>query len=151
MTIVKSLRTTAIAAFALMAAHTAASAQTTYVMTCRGGGDMQAVAGQRVSNAHVFVEITYRRASQGAAVAAPAPGECAWIDRGVHGDEPNKILFNDMGVSWTQTVCRAGTCWVNTPSSGATSLMNAVRGGQPFQVHVYNDRQGHMLVTKVGP
>jgi hypothetical protein len=152
MSFLNPLRTTALAAFAALAFHaTAASAETSYLMTCRGGGDMQAVAGQRVSNAHVFVEITYKRASQGAGVAAPAPGECAWIDRGVHGDEPNKILFNDMGVSWTQTVCRAGNCWVNTPSGGATALMNAVRSGQPFQVHVYNDRQGHMLVTKVGP
>ncbi len=58
-----------------------AEAQQSYLMTCRGGGDMLAIAGQRVSNPHVFVEITYKRAAQGAGVRAPAPGECAWIDR----------------------------------------------------------------------
>lgn len=126
-------------------------AETSYVMTCRGGGDMLAIAGQRVSNPHTFVEITYKRAAQGAGTQAPAPGECAWIDRGVNGDEPDKILFNDMGVAWTQTACQNGRCWTRTPSQPVTTLMNAVTNGQSFQLHVYNDRNGHMLVTKVGP
>ena len=128
-----------------------AEAQQSYLMTCRGGGDMLAIAGQRVSNPHVFVEITYKRAAQGAGVRAPAPGECAWIDRGVNGDEPNKILFKDMGVAWTQTACQNGRCWTRTPSRPATDLMNAVMNGQPFQLHVYNDRAGNMVVTRVGP
>lgn len=152
MTILKHFRNSALVAMATVTlTGAAAQAEQSYVMTCRGGGNMQAVAGQRVSNPHVFVEITYQRAAQGAAVQAPAPGECAWIDRGVQGNEPNVIQYNDMGVSWTQTICRAGHCRVNTPSSSAASLMNAVRDGQPFQVHVYNNRNGKMIVTHVGP
>ena len=128
-----------------------AAAQTSYVMTCRGGGDMVAVAGQRVSNPHVFVEITFKPGTAGAGTQAPAPGECTWIDRGLRSGEPNKILFDDFGVSWSQTICRAGSCQVNTPSAPATNLINWVRGGQPFQVHVYNNNAGYMVVTKVGP
>jgi hypothetical protein len=134
----------------VLGALPSAAAQS-YVMTCRGGGNMVAVAGQRVSQPHVFVEITYKRGSAGAGVQAPNPGECTWIDRGVNGNEPDKILFDDPGVAWTQTVCRAGGCQVNTPSAPTTNLMNWVRGGQAFQVHVYNDGAGHMVVTKVGP
>lgn len=154
MTIFKSFgfKTTALAALIAMGfAAERADAQQSYLMTCRGGGDMLAIAGQRVSDPHVFVEITYKRATQGAGVQAPAPGECAWIDRGVNADEPNKIMFKDMGVSWTQTACQNGRCWTRTPSRPATDLMNAVMNGQPFQLHVYNDRAGNMIVTRVGP
>jgi len=136
---------------ALLLAAAPAVAQTSYVMTCRGGGDMQAVAGQRVSNPHVFVEISFKPGSAGAGVQAPSPGECTWIDRGFRAGEPTKMLFDDNAVAWTQTVCRAGDCRVNTPSSKAMTLMNWVKTGQPFQVHVYNDSAGYMIVTKVGP
>jgi len=128
-----------------------AAAVQSYVMTCRGGGDMQAVAGQRVSNPHVFVEITFAPGTAGAGVRAPDPGQCTWIARGLRGGEPHKMIFDDMAVSWTQTICRAGNCWVNTPSSHSAQLMNWVRAGQPFQVHVYNNGAGRMVVTKVGP
>lgn len=141
----------ALTAAALALVAVPALAQTSYVMTCRGGGDMQAVAGQRVSNAHVFVEISFAPGSAGAGVQAPSPGECTWIDRGFGSGEPTKMLFDDNAVAWTQTVCGAGGCRVHTPSAKATTLMNWVRDGQPFQVHVYNNNQGHMIVTKVGP
>jgi hypothetical protein len=140
------------AAFAIgLGGAAAAFSETSYVMTCRGGGDMKAVAGQRVSQNETFAEITFRRAAQGAGVQAPQPGECAWIDRGVAAGEPNVIYYVDQGVAWTQTVCQHGACWVNTPSQGITTLMKAVSTGQSFQVHVYNDRAGHMVVTRVGP
>jgi len=128
-----------------------AAAQQSYVMTCRGGGDMVAVAGQRVSDPHVFVEITFKPGTAGAGVKAPDPGECTWIDRGFRAGEPNKLIFDDNAVAWTQTVCRAGNCRVNTPSARSTQLMNWVRSAQPFQVHVFNNNAGYMVVTKVGP
>lgn len=140
-----------LAAAPLALSGVAASAAQSYVMTCRGGGAMVAVAGQRVSNPHVFVEITFKPGTAGAGVQAPKPGECTWIDRGMRPGEPNKILFDDMGVAWTQTVCNSAGCQVRTPSAAANNLMNWVRNSQPFQVHVYNDNAGHMLVTKVGP
>ncbi|MCI2400720.1 hypothetical protein [Aliiroseovarius subalbicans] len=142
---------TALLAGALAVTTGMAVAEQTYVMTCRGGGDMVAVIGQRVSDPRVFVEITYHKGNAGAGVKAPALGECTWIDRGMVGDEPNKMLFDDHAVSWTQTVCRAGECHLNTPSHGATQLMKYVRRAEPFQVHVFNNRQGHMVVTKIGP
>ena len=142
---------TAITTTALLLAAAPSIAQTSYVMTCRGGGDMQAVAGQRVSNPHVFVEIIFKPGTAGAGVQAPSPGECTWIDRGFRSGEPTKMLYDDNAVAWTQTICRAGDCWVNTPSSKAATLMNWVKGGQPFQVHVFNNNAGHMVVTKVGP
>ena len=147
----KSLRHAALAAAALLAATTIATAQTSYVMTCRGGGDMTAVAGQRVSNPHVFVEITFKPGTAGAGVQAPNPGQCTWIDRGLRAGEPTKMIWDDHGVAWTQTVCRAGGCRVNTPSAGARQLIGWVTGGQPYQVHVYNNNAGHMVVTKIGP
>ncbi|MCP3971984.1 MAG: hypothetical protein GY717_17005 [Rhodobacteraceae bacterium] len=141
----------ALTALALGMLALPAVAQTSYVMTCRSGGDMSAVAGQRVSNPHVFVEITFQPGTAGAGVQAPDPGQCTWIDRGFRPGEPNKMIYDDHAVAWTQTVCRAGGCGVNTPSSGARQLIGWVRNGQPFQVHVYNNNSGHMVVTKIGP
>ena len=68
-------------------------AEQSYVLTCRGhgGGGMLAIADQRVSNPHIFVEITYKRAGQGAGTQAPAPGECAWMDRPVSRSEPTVL------------------------------------------------------------
>jgi len=145
-----NLKTTIVIAAFLVAANTA-TAQTSYLMTCRGGADMRAVAGQRVSDPHVFVEISFKPGTAGAGVQAPSPGECTWIDRGFRSGEPTKLLFDDNTVAWTQTICRVGDCWVNTPSSKAATLMNWVKGGQPFQVHVFNNNSGHLIVTKIGP
>ena len=139
----------AISAFSLLAHPVAA--QQSYVLTCRGGGDMVAVAGQRVSNPHVFVEITFKPGTAGAGVRAPDPGQCTWIDRGFRPGEPAKLLFDDPGVAWTQTVCRAGGCRLNTPSAPARQLISWVLNAQPFQVHAYNNNSGQMVVTKVGP
>ena len=66
-------------------------AEQSYVLTCRGGAGMLAIADQRVSNPHIFVEITYKRASQGAGSQAPAPGKCAWMDRPVSKSEPTVL------------------------------------------------------------
>jgi hypothetical protein len=70
-----TLKTTTVVAAFLIAAS-AAVGQTSYLMTCRGGGEMQAVAGQRVSDPHVFVEISFKPGIAGAGVQAPSPGEC---------------------------------------------------------------------------
>lgn len=149
MTLARWLLAAALAALALPAGT--AAAQTTYVMTCRGGGGMVAVAGQRVSQPQVFVEITFARAHQGAGTQAPGPGQCAWIDRGVGSNEPDKLIYTDTSVSWTQTRCTGGRCAVHTPSRGVTALMNAAASGGTFQVHAYNDRKGRFVVTRVGP
>lgn len=127
-----------------------ANAAQSYLMTCRGGGSMSSVVGQRVSNPHVFIEINYKRARQGSDFRAPRAGECAWADRGVRANEPTKIYFKDTGTKWAQTVCDSRGCRVKTPSRHITQLSNAINSGRSFQLYVYNDRNGKMIVTRVG-
>lgn len=128
-----------------------AAAQTSYVMSCRSGGNMQATAGVRGEDPYVFAQIRYMRGSAGAAVIPPSPGECTWIDRGVGTGEPSTILFVDTSTAAVSTFCKAGDCRVSTSSLGVQKLMNFVKNQQAFQVHVYNNGSGQMIVTKIRP
>lgn len=121
-----------------------------YVMTCRAGGSMQAIAGQRVSSREAFVSITFRGGMMGAAVRPPRPGECTWIDRGFRRGEPTKLIYKENG-SWVQSVCNAHKCDTRTNSRSIQSLMIAVRDKKTFQVHARNDGRGNMVVSRVGP
>ena len=131
-------------------ALTAQSEARDYVMTCRAGGQMQAVAGQRVSTREAFVHIKFKPGTAGAAVRAPRAGECTWIDRGFRAGEPTKLVYKENG-SWIQSVCSLNGCTTRSNSRSMLTLINAVKSGRPFQVHAHNDRQGNMIVTRVGP
>lgn len=128
-----------------------AEAAQSYVLACRGGGAMQAVAGQRVSQRRAFVEIRFRPGRQGAGVRAPAPGECTWVDRGFRSGEPAKLIYRERGNTWIQSVCSSRGCSTSSNSRNILKLMNNVRSGRAFQLRVYNNRSGHMEVTRVGP
>jgi rare lipoprotein A (peptidoglycan hydrolase) len=54
---------------------------------------------------------------------------------------------------WLEVRCTRGYCEVQTTSGEVMELFGAVTTGLPFQVdvYVYNDRNGHMIITKVGP
>ncbi len=121
-----------------------------YVMTCRAGGGMQAIAGQRVSSREAFVSITFRGGSAGAAVRPPRPGECTWIDRGFRRGEPTKLVYKENG-SWVQSVCSTNRCNTRTNSRSIQTLVSSVKNGRSFQVHAHNDGRGNMVVTRVGP
>ncbi len=59
-----------------------ANAQTTYIMTCKAGGNLYNWTRSE-SNGRVTTTVYFSGGSQGAAVQAPAPGQCTWIDRGL--------------------------------------------------------------------
>ena len=94
-----------------------------YALTCLGGSPMRA---QTTSDG--FARITFAPATQGSAAAPPHRGECAWSDRGFRPGEPQML--------------------VSTGADGQ-SLVNAAKRGDSFQVHVYNNNQGAMVVTSI--
>ena len=91
-----------------------------YALTCLGGGKMKASA-----TSDGFVRITFAAASQ---AAPPHKGECAWGDRGFRPGEPQMLVYSGV--------------------NGET-LIKAAKKGKAFQVSVYNNNQGAMVVTSI--
>lgn len=95
-----------------------------YPLICKGGGAMQA----RISpNATIQL-----RFNPGSAAGDAQAGQCTWIDRGFRPGEPAVLLL------------RANR-------SGMDYLLNGMLSGSRFYVHGYNNGNGSMIVTRVGP
>jgi hypothetical protein len=144
----------AIAATLLTGLVTGVSAQTpaSYPMVCRGGPNMFVSAkASNTPRAHVVVTIGFRPATAGASQRMPAGGECTWADRALHPNEPRKLMLVDEGARFLETRCTQGQCRLRTSSGTTSQLLQWAIGGYPFQVSVYNDNQGHLRITRVGP
>ena len=94
-----------------------------YALACLGGGPMRAKA-----TSDGFVRITFAPAHQGSAAAPPHRGECAWPDRGFRPGEPQMLVYT---------------------GPDGNNLVKAVKRGNAFQVHAYNNNQGAMIVTSI--
>lgn len=102
-----------------------AFAQESFPMVCRGGGGMRAEIF-----ANGAMRIFFTPAAQAANIAPPQPGQCIWLDRTFRPGEP-PVLLSTFGA--------------------ARVLLDAMVAGGPFNVHVFNNNQGAMQVTRVGP
>jgi len=145
---------TAIGAAMLMALASGANAQTpaSYTMVCHGGPNMfVSTKASRTAGAHVVVTISFRPAATGSNQRMPNGGECTWPARALRPNEPHKLMLVDQGASFFETRCTKGQCSLRTSSGTTSKLLKWAIGGYPFQVSVYNDNQGHMRITKVGP
>jgi hypothetical protein len=96
-----------------------------YPMTCRGGGTLSIR-----NDAGGGVRIRFQPAS-GAAPQGLSPGQCTWSDRALRPGEPTTIC--DYGANASQYV----------------GLL--VQSDQYAILQIYNDGQGCMRVTRVGP
>ena len=71
------------------------------------------------------------RFSPGGEAGVVQAGQCTWVDRGFREGEPNVLsLAGD----------REGTAY----------LLDGMLSGDRFYVHVYNDSNGRMVVTRTG-
>jgi hypothetical protein len=130
------------------AAPQAAAEPTSYVLMCRGGGAMNYTIETFGTTARLIVR--FRKAGQASSVQPPAPGECTWLDRPISGAEPSQLFADAAGE--VRVACNsAGTCTVSGLPGGLQSLVNAMRSGGTFMVHVYNRGTGNFKVTRVGP
>lgn len=127
MTIAKlslSIAAAAATAATMILATTAAEATTrSYQLICKSGGGMVATMK---SNGTIAL-----RFAAGTEAGVAQPGQCTWVDRGFREGEPNVLsLASD----------RQGTMY----------LLNHMLSGDRFYVHVYNDNNGRMVVTRTG-
>ena len=62
-----------------------------YELRCRGGGEMKLSLDAPGESGRSMLRIRFKRGSK-PATAGLEPGECAWVDRPVGGDEPDTII-----------------------------------------------------------
>lgn len=118
----------AAAATALLAVTAqTAMAQKSYPLMCNGGAPMQATA-----TASGDLTLRFRPGDRGASTSPPASGHCSWLDRGWRQGEPTTLR-------------------VDNNSRWAKYLVDNMLTGRTFYAHVYNDRSGNMVVTRIGP
>ena len=102
-----------------------AFAEQSFPMVCRGGGGMRVeILGNGT------MRVFFAPAAQGANTAPPGSGHCTFLDRGLRSGEPNVLLTN---------------------FGAAGVLVNTIVSGGAFDVSVFNNNQGAMQVTHVGP
>ena len=122
MTSTKLSLTLAAAAIMLAIAPAEASPRS-YQLICKGGGAMLATIK---ANATISL-----RFSPGNEAGVAQAGQCTWVDRGFREGEPNVLsLAGD----------RNGTAYI----------LDGMLSGDRFYVHVYNDNNGRMVVTRTG-
>lgn len=115
----------AVAILLTLAAAGQAAAQTSYPLTCRGGGYLN------ISNdaaGGVYISFT---PSNGAAPMGLQPGQCTWSDRALRAGEPTVIC---------DTVANA---------LGYVQLL--LQDSQYLILQVYNQGGTCMRVTRIGP
>lgn len=117
------LSLTLAAATMIMAIVPADASPRSYQLICKGGGAMVATIK---SNATISLSF-----SPGSEAGVAQAGKCTWVDRGFRAGEPNVLsLASD----------RNGTAY----------LLDGMLSGDRFYVHVYNDNNDRMVVTRTG-
>ena len=95
-----------------------------YLLMCNGGGNMRAMIGSSGT-----IQLDF---AAGRAAGAPGAGECTWVDRTFRPGEPTVLAMRNN-------------------RAGAEYLLRGMLEDGRFFVHAYNDRSGHMIVTRTGP
>lgn len=136
-----------------------------FPMQCSGGGDMTA----NYYPEHGYIEVNFRKASQGANVAAPGAGECAWMDRPVNEGEPfwfrfslpgnqriTRLMFGPgsgsvLGTSPPPATVGGRSVGLIMDISGHTlsSLIEAINSGRRFTVQAGNTGQNYFAVSQI--
>src|SRR5205807_1281793 len=77
---------TVAAIFQVFSRNETAQTAESYPLVCRGGGSL--VIGIAPGERNIGFVFTRGTKSAGEGLA---PGECSWMDRGMHADEPNRL------------------------------------------------------------
>jgi len=116
-----------VASLALAGLASSASAQQSFPLVCHGGSGMVATL-----EAGGDLRITFTPTSVGTGAVAPGGGECGFLDRGFRPGEPSLLLFRG-------------------DRNGIHVLIEAMLNDAPFILNVFNDNEGSMVVTGIGP
>ena len=133
---------TSIALLAAISFTPAQAAPTSYVLMCKGGGNMSIDYNSSSKKLIVNFNAGKRSGSNGI-----ASGNCTWVDRGFRPREPHRLCqsgVNDIRFHMN------GSDKITSLKSNKAPYIRNILNGRPFQVRVYNDNAGCMKVTKAG-
>jgi hypothetical protein len=137
-----------------------ARAKTSYVLSCRGGGNMMMEVSS--GSESTSVKIVFNRGNYAGTAQPVRSGDCTWIDRGMLESEPN-VLHLGVNDALAAVVVRAnGTVdrfnYFYKESARSIDklryLIDSVLQDRPFQVHAYAERHGryfYLKATRIGP
>lgn len=167
-------RVLAIAATAAISGIAHADEPNDYLLLCKGGNNsfemhskMHSI-GDSARVTATYVTVNFRRSTNKAPDGLRA-GYCAWADRGVHADEPNEIRALFVG-TWVVVNARtSGDIHAKVPLGGQrppvtydvkgtrvaagelSALLRALQEGADFQMHVHNNGEGALVMSRFGP
>jgi hypothetical protein len=133
-----------------MIATPSLAAPKSYTMVCKGGGDMLA----SIFNAqHATLEIRFKKANTGSAKKPPAPGQCAWLDRGFRAEEPAKLRYRGKDNPFLSLKAKSSGISIDRWGKGpAATLIQAVISRREFIVQAYfYKKDNRFIITRVGP
>jgi hypothetical protein len=137
--------------------------KTSYLMVCKGGGDMVAWIEQNYisSDVRVVVYVTFRASPQAASRQEPAPGTCAWVDRPLSAIEQRdlSLAYQWQGedvpvhrINLHHGRAEALLDASSVPIENLRYLLDAVYNGKLFYVHCYHNQYDHNFrMTGLGP
>jgi hypothetical protein len=133
---------TSMALLALVSLSSAHAAPTSYVLMCKGGGNMS--VDYNAQSNRLVVKFKAGQRSGGQGVSA---GSCTWVDRGFRAKEPQRLCqTNVKDIRFHMN----GHDKVTSIRSSTAPYIRNILSGRAFQVRVYNDGAGCMKVTKAG-
>ncbi len=133
---------TSIALLSLLSINSAQATPSSYVLMCKGGGNMSIKYNSSTNKLVVNFHGGSRAGNNGVAA-----GSCTWVDRGFRSSEPRKLC--QLGVN-DVVFQMNGSDKVTSISSSKAPYIKKILRGDTFQVRVYNDGAGCMKVTRPG-
>lgn len=130
-------------------AASSVAAMDAWPMKCQAGGDMKIVTTWSTRGNIMRTELFFKRATVGSRTQAPAPGTCAWPDRGIRASEPRKLTVSVGGTEGIEMRCSQRQCDAITSKTEIIQLQAYVQAGAAFSVLVANDNAGSFQVFQM--
>jgi hypothetical protein len=133
------------------------SAEQDYPMVCKGGGNMSLT----ISDEGPKLTISFAKSPQAGSRQEPAPGTCAWVDRPINPQEPDKMYF-DFGKRPKFIDIRQQNITIslnNIEDTNLRYLVDGVYNGKLFYVRCYQKQvqvqsgavARWFVITRIGP
>lgn len=132
-----------------------AQAQQSYLLVCRGGGDLHFTYtpfSNFSPNPQIWIRFDAGSEGVGSGwdnLDSLDPGYCSWLDRGLRSGEPDRILImepilenDDFSIQWMSGEVMG--------ISSSLYFINGLQNSNHYQsFRVYNDREGNLVVTEI--
>ena len=131
----------------------AAQAEITYPLTCRGGGGANGAGGTLGLSTIDNSAVLYFAKAGGPAGSGLAPGQCAWQDRAISetGEPPCLKQYNPGAVAWIFAADSKRSQSYLSSTTGSHWMRDLLDSGKYVTFQAYNPGNGGcFVVTRLG-